>query len=299
MKRLGLLCLAVVASLGLCGCENKLQVPNETTKVTDVQNKKTEYVGKYVMRRPLDGEDEELPEDSLSHEDLGIKSEVLCIEIKDNNDVNVCIGGFAAHKAKLVKEDGEKYIKLESPYLDGFTDKILLGEKEVDGKNYLTFENEDGERAYFEKAKNQDIVSRIEIKDDETFDVIGILEIDYEITKIQTGQSPYNTWGSGFRTHGSSMKINQDGTGNYSIGVAEYENFKLVKDNGKTYIEIINKEYSMGPDEGTRFLLEAKQIEGENYLLLHGDNGIDSCWKCVDDGQIVFEDQDGTIRIWG
>ena len=151
------ICFAVMVSFMLCGCGEKQQKEKEDTKVTHEQKEKGKYEGKYIMRN-LPTRDEEIKkfleemgekpdvegdkwlEDGLSHEDLGIKSEVLCIEIKDNGSVNVCIGGFAAYHGELVKEGEKVYIKLESPYFDGFTDKILLGEKEVDGNNYLTFE---------------------------------------------------------------------------------------------------------------------------------------------------------------
>ena len=251
------------------------------------------------MGEKPDVEDEKLLEDGLSHEDLGIKSEVLCLEIKDDDNVNVCIGGFAAHRAKLVREAGKVYIKLESPYFNGFTDKILLGEKEVNGKNYLTFENENGKRAYFEIAKNDKIVSNIDIKRYRDFTATGIFRIDLDVTEKQTGKHPYHTWGSGFRTYGSSMKINKDGTGEYRLGITEAERFKLKKDwiSGLTSVILIDDQGLEVAYEGPTFTLDATEIDGENYLILYGNET--SYWRCINENQIVFEDQNGTIRIWG
>ena len=318
MKRLRLVCLAVIMSLCLCGCVKQVKNPDETTKVTDIQNEQIKYLGKYSMvDMPIDIQDEELKEvfesmktqrdieaeklkeDGLSCEDLGIKSGLLCIEIKDNDDVNVCIGGFAAEKAKLERDDNNKYIKLETPYFNGFTDKILLGEKQVDGKNYLTFENGNGKRVYFEQLKNDNIVSKIDIRGYRDFTATGIFEIDPGVTEKQTGKNPYDTWGSGFRTYGSNMKINEDGTGNYNIGVATHENFKLDRSmkSGSTILIMVDEQGLEVEQGGPNFVLDATEIDGENYLILN-EGLLVSYWRCVDENQIVFENEDGIIGIW-
>ena len=329
MKKMIAICLATLLGASLGGCIKVETLPeNIPTKPSNEQEKeplkRNGYVGKYSMvgakinlgdeeyQKVIDGmfkdspaykESEKIKEiGGFTFDDLDVKSEILCLEIRENKDVNVCIGGFAAEEAKLVNEDGKTYIKLDNVLLTGYGDKILLGEADVDGKHYLTFETDTDRKTYFEMLENNVESSKIEINNDGSFKIEGIFRIDSEIEEQETGRDVFALWGSGFRSHGSHLRINQDKTGEYSIGVARYEEFKLVTEDGKTYLEIVNKENDeMREEDGARHLVEVREINNKKCIVINKDkeNEVNTYWTQLSDDAIVFNIPDKGEYIWG
>lgn len=329
MKKMIAVCLATLLATSLGGCaKNQVitdDIPSPTPTVNEQEKeplKRSGYVGKYSMvgSEFYYGDDEfqeqidEINKEfsgyierkkirevgGLSFDDIEIKSELLCIEIKENQDVNVCVGQFGAQKAKLEKEEDKTYIKLENAFLTGYGDKILLGEADIEGKHYLTFETGTEKRAYFEILENSSQDSIIEVNEDGTLKIEGIFKIDPVIQEQEVGQDVFVLWGSGFRTYGSNLRINKDKTGSYSVGIANYDDFKLIDEDGKMYLEIINPENEeLRGEDGAKYLVEVKDINDKKCIVIHRDNNVDMYWTQLSDDAIVFTIPEKGEYIWG
>ena len=309
MKKIGAIFLSVVLLVSLGGCSINISNIIHTKKISF---KKDGYVGKYSMVGALKISNEEFEEliestkgdtleyqrafdlkkDGMSFEDLEINAELLCIEIRDTKDVIICIGGLQKENAKLVTEGKKTYIELEKNLIKNLGNKILLGEKEIDNKHYLTFEVGKNKRVYFEQLKNKNTASIIEVISDGTFELNGVFEIDRKVEEQETGYDMVYMWGTSINIYGSQMTVNSDGTGNYRIGNAEKEEFKIVEEDKDTYMELTKEN---GYDDG-KYLIELREIDGETYVYVN--KGYGQYWKMLEKDAVVFDIPNEGVYIW-
>ena len=147
---------------------------------------------------------------------------------------------------------------------------------------------------YVEKKNG---TAKVEANADGTVTAVGYFEIDNNLTDVKE-------WGQEYFDLGSKMMIRENGSGVYYISNSGHgdklEYFGLVNQDGKTYIEMTNKEQEDGvsPEgcipKGTRFLVEAKEVGNNKYLYVHNEDNNDimpgnKYWKLIVDGYSVFE----------
>lgn len=299
MNRVMAVCLAALLSFNFVSCSMGEKNSTNATNPTNIEQGKeqidiSKYVGQYyIMGQSKEADNEEaielnqvLPEDSYTLEELGINTKLCCIEIKETQDVDICIQGRAKESAKLISKDNKVYVKLNKKIFDNYSDEILLGKAEVNNINYITFESGKDKNVYLEKLENKKVISTLKVNDDGTFEALGEFYIDGEIIYQVTGESPDIYWGLGFNKYGTSMTINEDNTGKYIIGVADFNEFKIIKEDGKTYMEVINKDTGVFDEAGTRYLMDIKEVNGEKYIYV--DKGIGQYWKVIDEETSVF-----------
>lgn len=166
-------------------------------------------------------------------------------------------------------ENGHVYSVVSVRDLDGSIDKKIAVSK-IDKSLY---------------RENRKILAKLDVNDDGTVKAVGHFEVDNNLTDT-------SLWGRMYLQLGSKMTIKEDGTGVYTIVGTEH--FRLVNEDGKTYIEITDENDMEILPKGTRFLVEVKEIDDEKYLYLHDEEGNDvqpgnKYWKLVVDELSVFE----------
>ena len=304
MRKKMSVCLVALLVVGLGGCVKNKTLPADTVLSTNKEWDKTElsrnmYVGKYYMIEDNENElvsKQQLPEDGYTFKELGLDTSLLCLEIMDTKEVSICIKGRKKEKAQLINEDDKTYIKLEKALINNYGDKILLDKTNINGKNYLTFKSENDKRVYLEPIESKPDESKIQINSDGTFDAVGRFFIDREVVIKETGEVPDVYWGIGFSKYGTSMNINEDKTGKYIIGVADFNEFRIVHDDGKTYMEIMNDEDDRTFSEGVRYLMEIREINDKQYIYVNKEIG--QYWKQLDKGTIVFNIPGNGYYYW-
>ncbi|MBP5427553.1 MAG: hypothetical protein J6Y29_06695 [Clostridiales bacterium] len=122
------------------------------------------------------------------------------------------------------------------------------------------------------------VQGELKANNDGTVSAVGCFEIDDNVTDI-------SNWGRVCRKLGSKMLIRKDGTGIYYVacGKGKEVPFRLINEDGKTYMEMQNE----------KFLVEVKETNQNKYLCVH-ENIVDaqkgnSCWRMVTDGYSVFK----------
>lgn len=249
---------------------------------------------------------------------------------RDNNGERIAVNRSGERIYKLKKKDGMYYAISKRRVRDEVSDRdalklvrnILKNDKYAtkvygkmkdnsDGQEYSIIDVEDLDRTvakkfavnrkdgsvYIEKKK---VKSTLKTNDDGTVCAVGLLKIDTEQTSKETD---VETWGSGYKDHGGYMIIREDGTGTYGIGVsAEYEHFKLVNEDGKTYMEITNEEDAEVLPKGTRFWVEIKEDNDTTYLYVHDEDKKDSkpgnkYWKLTESDEMRFEPYGNSSKI--
>lgn len=319
MKKIGIIILSLIIIFGMLYYFNIGNISN-ILFIHKGTLANEGYVGKYSMIGALkisedeydeliENEEENILEhkkaysirkDGMSFDDLELGTEILFVKISDNKDVNIYIGGPRKWQAKLSKEGKKTYIIFDNIFLKNYGKKFLLVEKYIDGIQYLTIEISKDKIIYLEKLENQGTDSAIDIYKDGTFELRGLFEIDSNIEVQKTGHEIQYLWGPSFKIYGTQMFVNDDGTGNYRIGKAEIEKFKIIEKNKKMYMEILHKEvdldYIEDIEEPETYLMEAYDINGETYIYV--DKGHGQYWKMINKDADVFKMLDGEIYIW-